>query len=72
MPGMIHHLPLMFLLVATLFLAGCASDVEYAPKDKVQAEEDAQEHRVYYEGWGRRRPSREERPSLPSPGQGLN
>lgn len=73
MPGMIDRLSLLPLLIgAALFLPGCASEVEYAPKDKVQTEEEAAEHRIFYEGWGRRGPSKEQKPYAPIEAQGLN
>ena len=54
-------LPAM-LAVAALCLSGCASKVDYAPKTAVELDQEAQEHRVFYEGWihpGAPRESRE-------------
>lgn len=70
MPGMIDRLSL--LLGASLLLTACASEVEYAPKDKMQTEEDAAEHRIFYEGWGRRATSSEPKPYAPVESPGLN
>ena len=40
------------LSLAALCVAGCASSkLDYPPKTAQQQEQDAVEHRVFYEGW---------------------
>ena len=40
------------LALGSLWLSGCASNkLDYTPKTAQQQEQDAVEHRVFYEGW---------------------
>jgi len=47
-----RSLSIVCLCLAALCLASCASPkLDYTPKTAQQQEQDAVEHRVFYEGW---------------------
>jgi len=47
-----RSLSMVCLSLAALCVAGCASSkLDYTPKTAQQQEQDAVEHRVFYEGW---------------------
>ena len=60
------------LICAALCLTGCASQVDYAPKTQSELDQAAQEHRVFYEGWGRQHLSEQEKDVYYGSSRGLN
>ena len=41
----------IFAFLATMLFTGCASEVQYAPKDHGRLDDPEQEQRVFYDGW---------------------